>query len=200
MSRTVKIASWIGYTLALVGFWAFVLADTNSELGGAVSEIVGTWTTETAILSNTDSSAVANITIGTKSEVDILEVQNFGFDGVITAGAVIDTVTVYVNWGVSTTKSVATLNIYARVVSTNLTTHSNTAEPTSLTEDTYDITAERSWTRADLLDGTFFIRVEAAQGNSATSCTYNYDYVLVEVVWHIPPEGSPQRTLVGVGV
>lgn len=170
-----------------------------SKLGTTAAQIIGTWTTQNNILSDTDANASATIAIAAKNTTDTLEVQNFGFDSAIPAGATIRKVQLSVNWKVSSTAGIANLDAFWRVVTTNGTTHTNSAEPIAFTNNIYDVTSERSWTRADLLNGTFVVRVNARSGNNATSVTYSFDWVRVIVDFTLPVpifsiQAEPQPT------
>lgn len=172
------------------------MATTGAKLGTSTSAISGTWTNANNILSSSDSNAVASIAIAAKNTTRILEVRSFGFDAAIPADAVsIDSVVIDVRWRVSGTGGIANLDVRGRVSTTDLTLHTNSAEPTSLTINTYDITAERAWVRNDLLDGTFVVRVQARSGNNATSVTYEYDYVTV-TVGYTPAASGPSIPVV----
>jgi hypothetical protein len=57
----------------------------------------------------------------------------------------------------------------------------NAAEPTTLTTNTDDITADRSWTRADLLNGTFELKCRGRNGNNTTDPSYRFDHIAVQV-------------------
>jgi hypothetical protein len=105
-------------------------------------------------------------------------------------GATINSVTVGVEWRVSTTSSVAELRSTAFADSAQTTAVSaspglsNTAEPTNLTVQTYIATP----TLAQLRD--LWIRVQALRGNSNTAVTAYLDYVKVTVDYTAPPPGA----------
>lgn len=102
-------------------------------------------------------------------------------------GAMVNSVTVEVQWKVSTTSSVATLRSTAFADSAQTTAVSaspginDTAEPTSDTIRTYAATP----TLAQLRD--LWIRVQAMRGNSNTAVTASLDYVKVAVDYTDPP-------------
>ena len=97
--------------------------------------------------------------------------------------SVINSVTVGVEWRVSTTSSVATLQSTAFADSAQTTAVSatpgiqNAAEPTSLAAQTYSATP----TLAQLRD--LWVRVQLLRGNSNTAVTGYLDYVKVTVDW-----------------
>jgi len=127
----------------------------------------------------TAAPAAKNTTLGTRY-------GTFGFDGVIPTDATITKVQLIYEWKCSTTGSIATARIRSSVVTTDGTNHDDATEPAADTTNTYDITAERSWVRADLLDGTFFVELHAIRGNSSTAVTFSFDYVKVEVTYTVP--------------
>lgn len=113
----------------------------------------------------------------------------FGFGAAIPTGATITSVSVSYEYKVSTTAQVATSRMKARIGGTDQANHDNTAEPTTDTVVTVDITADRSWSRADLLDGTLEIVLEASN-TTGTDVTFSYDYVKVTVGYNINAAGS----------
>lgn len=113
--------------------------------------------------------------------------QNFGLDSLIPAGSTITNVTISYEWKASTTGSVATARTYTKVGGSAGSNHDDTTEPAADTVNTYDVTSERSWTRADLLNGTFEIVLAAVQGASSTAVTFSFDYVKVSVSFTLPP-------------
>lgn len=142
--------------------------------------VSGTWTLPGNV--QADDGNLASTTIAAKNTTVIREQGNYGFDGLIPADAVsIDSVVLEVEHHLTANVSISTFGVRARITTTDLARQDDTAEPTTPTARTYDITALRAWVRADLLDGTFKTRIEAVQGNNASSCTYNWDYVRVRV-------------------
>lgn len=108
----------------------------------------------------------------------------FGFD-VIPSGATINSVTLEVQWKVSTTGSIATLGAWAYVSGAAYSTELvDSAEPTA---DTIRTKAYAGLTRDQLVDGTFQIRVRASRGNTNTAFTGSLDYVKVTVDYTDPP-------------
>lgn len=127
---------------------------------------------------NTNATAAPgkNVVLGTRY-------GTFGFDGVVPSGATISQVRILYGYFVSTASSIATARTLARISAVDQATHDDTAEPLAETQIAVDITADRAWTRADLLDGTFEAVLEARQGNSSTAVTFNFDYIKVEVTY-----------------
>jgi hypothetical protein len=86
---------------------------------------------------------------------------------------------VSVEWKVSTTASIATLGAQAWFAGAGYGTEFvNSAEPTS---DTTQSFAVAGLTRAQLLNGTFQVRVRTSRGNSNTAVTASLDAVSVRV-------------------
>lgn len=110
----------------------------------------------------------------------------FGFDGDIPDGSTIDAVKILYQFKVSVTGSVAIQRVKARIGAVDEENHDNTNEPTSDTAVTVDITSDRTWTRDDLLDGTFEAVAEARRGNTNTAYTASWDYIKVEVTYTEP--------------
>ena len=110
----------------------------------------------------------------------------FGFDGDIPAGATITKVQIIYEYKVSTTASIATMRVRARIDDVDQANHDNTAEPTTDTVVTVDITADRSWTRANLLNASFKVTGEGRRGNSNNVVTFSLDYVKIEITYTLP--------------
>jgi len=141
------------------------------------------WTNPTN--ANADDGSNATYTIAAKNTTgNENTLSNFGFDTSIPVGAVINSVQLVVEHFVSGTGGIAFLESAVAIGATTGTFNSEGGEPTSPTQATYSTVARPgggSWTRADLLDGTFTVRLRARSGNSATSVTYSWDYARVVV-------------------
>ena len=160
---------------------------TATEYGGAAS---GTsWTNPTNV--NADDAADAVYTIAAKNTTgNELTVSSFGFDASIPAGATINQVDLVVEHYVSTGSGIAHLEQAVRTGGTTGTFQTNSAEPTTATQTTYASIARPgggSWTRDDLLDATFEVRIRARSGNNATSVDYKGDYARVVVTYTEAP-------------
>lgn len=125
---------------------------------------------------------------------DTVTYGNFGFDSIIPGGSTINSVTIEVEWRVSTTISVATLLVDALVnnVATG-TQYSNATEPTSDTISSY-VNDYGSWTRADLLNGVFLVKLTCSRGTGKEGFTMYLDYVKVTVDYTVT-NTSPTTTL-----
>ena len=148
--------------------------------------VSGVWVTpENA---GADDGAVASTTIAVKNTTAIHEFGTFGFStAVVPDNATITQVQLQVEWRVTLAAGViGILGVRARGGTTGLPIHENSAEPTTLTGETFDITAERVWVPADLRDGTLTTRLEPRNGNDADAEVYEFDYVAVQVTYTVP--------------
>lgn len=144
----------------------------------------GTWTNDVNILA--DDGAEATFSLTSKNTTGrSLRGQNFGFDSAIPAGATINQVQIRMEYRVNNTGGVANPEMQAFVsgAAVGSVRAGSPAEPTTLTINTFDVTADRAWTRADLLDGVFEIRCWGRNGNSTTDPSYRWDYVAAEVTY-----------------
>lgn len=144
--------------------------------------VSGTWTNPTNV--QADDNAVAATTIAAKGTTHERQQGNYGFDSEIPAGSTINSVALEVEHRVSTASGIAFLENLAYISSTAGAVNSNDAEPTTLTAQSFTNYARPgggSWARADLLNGTFSTGIRARSGNSATSVTYEWDYIRVVV-------------------
>lgn len=146
------------------------------------------WTNASNVLAN--DGVYATYTIAARTTTgNNNTLSNFGFDSAIPAGSTINSVTLEVEHKVSTQASIANLNCAVAVGGTAGTTNTDSTEPLTDTIRTYtNVTRPGggSWTRADLLNGTFTVLLWASSGNSTTSCTYSWDYATVTVDYTAP--------------
>ena len=168
----------------------FVLPTARTVEAGS-----GTWINDANILA--DDASVATFSLNTKNTTGRwLAGQTFGLGALIPAGSVIDAVEIRAEWHLTVTLSViAQLELQAFVSGAAVgAVRQNVLEPGSPTIDTFDITADRSWTRADLLDGTFELKCRGTNGNDATDPGYLFDYIAVQVTYSAAP-GIPRLTV-----
>lgn len=161
------------------------MATTGFRLPTTDAAVSGSWTNATNVQADDGSVAVCNIAV--KNTTSVREQGGFGFStAVLPDAATITQVNLRVEWRVQTNASViANLGCRARVTTTDLTLHENSAEPITLTVETFDITAERAWAPGDFRDGTFKTRLQGRNGNDASDPGYEFDYVAVEVVYSV---------------
>lgn len=115
--------------------------------------------------------------------------SGFSFDSLLPAPpytARIDSVRILAEYHVSTNTSLASLVAQATVSGTDCpaVAQVHSAEPLTDFVATFDVTSCRAWTRNDLLDGTFQVRIGARRGNSATPVDFYLDHVRVEVTYN----------------
>lgn len=113
----------------------------------------------------------------------------FGFDS-IPSGSTIDSVKIIYEYKVSVNTSIATARVNSVVSGVHDANHDDTTEPLADSIITVDVTADRTWTRANLLDGTLTAHLEGRRGNSNTAVTFSFDYVKVEVTYTEPPPAT----------
>src|SRR3990167_4072104 len=112
--------------------------------------------------------------------------QTFGFDSNLPSDATVTKVQIIYEYKVSTTASIATARTKAIISAVEEENHDDTGEPTTDTVKTIDITADRTWTRANLLNAAFEVVLEGRRGNNNTAVTFSFDYVKVEVTYTQP--------------
>ncbi|HZL93741.1 MAG TPA: hypothetical protein VFB99_08855 [Vicinamibacterales bacterium] len=153
----------------------------------------GTWTNDTEIL--TDDGTEATLSVAVKNTTGRWNAgQTFNFDSAIPAGATITKVEIRADWRIASTAStvIAILELQAFVSAGAVgSVSANSSEPTTLTTDTFDITADRSWTRADLLNGTFELKVRGRNGNDADDPSYRVDHIAAQIEYST----SKKRTI-----
>jgi hypothetical protein len=161
------------------------MAQTGYLFATSTTASTGTWA-NTANFFATDGIE-ADCTISTKNTSSVRTLHNFGFTTTILPDtATIDQVLLQATWRVTTQGGIAILGVAAHHSSAGLmSTRKNTAEPTSLTTDTYDITADRTWVPSDFRDGTLTVHVIPNNGNSATNPFYKFDSVSVNAVYTV---------------
>lgn len=151
------------------------------------------WTSASNALTDDGTYALYNIAAKTTTG-NVNTLSSFGFDSSIPVGAGINTVTLEVEWKVSTTSGIANLEATVAVSGTPGTYQTDSAEPTTDTARSYVMSRPGggSWTRADLLDAVFTVLLRARSGNSATSVDYTFDYARVTVDYTVP---GPRKQL-----
>jgi hypothetical protein len=132
-----------------------------------------------------DDGVYATAAPASRAEVST-DYGTFGFDSAIPAGATIKKVQIVYEHHVSTTASIASTRVNSVVSGTHDANHDDASEPTSDTVFTVDVTADRAWTRANLLDANFKVHFGFIRGNTATGFTGSLDYVKVVVDYTTP--------------
>lgn len=146
----------------------------------------GTWTSDANILADDGTEATFSLT-SKNTDGRWNAGQTFNFDTAIPADAVITQVQIRADWRVNSTGGIGVLGLQAWVSGAGVgSVNENSAEPTTLTTDTYDVTSARSWTRADLLNGTFELRCRGRNGNSTTDPSYRFDHIAANITYEVP--------------
>lgn len=159
------------------------MANTASLLATAQSVIAGAWISPASILVKNDS--VAYFTTTTKNDTRTIEAKTFDFNSAIPSIATITQVDFSIRENSSTGgKNNATLYV-SGVAGT-----SHDVNNTSLTTTDFGNEARPGgggWTRNDLLNGTFTIRLTGIQPNNTTSRTYSFAWVTATAYYTTPP-------------
>jgi hypothetical protein len=164
----------------------WVLPTANTVEAGS-----GTWTNDTNI--RVDDGTEATFSLASKNTTGRWNAgQTFNLDSAIPSGSTIDTVEIRCEWRLNNAGGIGILEMQAFVSGGAVgAVRSNSAEPTTLTTDNANITADRSWVRADLLNGTFELKCRGRNGNSATDPSYRFDHIAVQVGYTEAPTENP---------
>jgi hypothetical protein len=155
------------------------------------------WTSPNNLHADDAAIATADLSwVGTATDDASNRYKTFGFDGLLPSNAVIDAVKVISqgSWGVDFGNGTLDLRLMATIGGVDQTLHVQTVD---FNENTYttDLTSDRAWTRADLLDANFKLFVDGhVQGITSGNGFLNFDFVSVEVTWSepvIPPTFNP---------
>lgn len=123
--------------------------------------------------------------------------KNYGFS--IPSNATITKVEIIPRWKVSTNSSIATLKVnISRNNGTNWATEqSDTSEPTSDTDTTFDFSSPGWLWKYDMFnDGNLLVQVNAKRGSTSTSVTFSLDRIPVRVTY-TTPTGTTQCIIIG---
>lgn len=172
------------------------MADTGYLFATSSQVSTGTWTNVSNFFSTNGTEAAC--TISTKNTSSVTRLHNFGFTtSVLPDNATISQVFMRCVWRVTSAGGIAILGAAAHHSSWGLlSTFKNTAEPTSLTTDTFDMSAVTTWTPAVFRDTTLTVHVRPNNGNSATNPFYRFDSVSLDVIYTVPAPAA-QRVLFG---
>lgn len=154
--------------------------------------VSGTWTGAVSALATSDNVKVQNTNAGTKNATSDRRYGGFGFDASVPADAVIQQVDVISEHMVSNASNIATISNLPRIGTTDGTLNSDALEPVADTTRTYANIPRPgggTWSRADLLNGTFFVTLRASNGNNATAYNTLWDLLRVDVTYIVldPP-------------
>lgn len=107
------------------------------------------------------------------------------FNVAIPIGAVIDLVKIIYERKYDIDTSIGISRVKWRVSGEEGPNHDNTDMPLTDTVVEVDVTGDRAWEWQDLLDGVFEVIAEARRGDTDTEHTQSWDYVKVEVEYHL---------------
>lgn len=170
------------------------MATTTFKLGGAAANT----TVLTMAFTNVNNTLIEDDTVAssgavtTKNAEAYIAISSFGFDALIPAGSVIT----QVNLKARATATTGALNHEATpyisaVAGTPLS--ANNVALTTVTSNAITRPGGGTWTRADLLNAVFTVRLRSLQPNNTTSRTYQWAWVEVEVVYTSPYSGVLQN-------
>lgn len=169
------------------------MADTGYLFATSTQVSTGTWANVSNFFSTNGTEAAC--TISTKNASSVARLLNFGFTtSVLPSNATVSQVFMRAVWRVTTNASViANLGVAVHHSSAGLlSTHLNIDEPTSLTTDTFDISADRAWAPADFRDNTMTVHVRPHNGNDASDPFYRFDSVSLDVIYTVPAAQARQ--------
>lgn len=160
------------------------MPTTGLKLGGAAANttvLTMTFSSTGNVLINDDTTSTSGA-VTTKNAEAYITVSNFGFNSLIPVGANISHVNISCR---ATCSSGATNHEATPYISSTAGTAVNVSNTSLTTVTSNSITRPGGgrWTRADLLDGTFTVRLRSVQPNNTTSRTYQFAWVKVEVVY-----------------
>jgi hypothetical protein len=180
------------------------MADTGYRFATSSEVSTGSWTNLGNFFATDGSEAACSI--ASKNVSSVARLLNFGFTtSVLPDTATITQVNLRAVWRVTSAGGVAILGVAVHHSSWGLlSTLKNTAEPTSLTTDTYDITAVTTWTPSVFRDNTLTVHVRPNNGNNATDPFYRFDSVSLDVIYTVPAAQARQffrsiQNLDGIG-
>ncbi len=176
------LCSWLFNPARIQAATGLTATNGSSALG------TNAWTNPANAHGTTDDNVYATAAPGNNSRVAGVW-TTYGFDSNLPTHAVITKVEILSQYRVNTTASVANLEVQAVVSGTNCPVAAliHSAEPTTDTVFTADVTSCRTWTRADLLNANFRTRVTAHRGASLLNpVTFSMDYVQARVTYNTP--------------
>ena len=172
------------------------MAETGYRFATSSMISTGSWTNLGNFFATDGAEAACSI--AAKNTSSVARLLNFGFTtSVLPADATVDQVLMKCVWRVTTAASViANLNAMILVSSVGLlAAHVNTAEITTLTTDTFDVTADTAWAPAHFRDGTLEVRATPYNGNDASDPFYRYDSISLDVFYTPAPVVAAQSIM-----
>lgn len=172
----------------------FILPATATVEAGS-----GTWTNQDNIKIDDGTEATFSLAVKNTSGRWVSGTA-FGFDALIPSGATITQVEIQMDYRVNSTGGIANPEMQSFVggAGVGAVRAGSPLEPTTLTLNTFDITADRAWVRDDLLDANLALKIRGRNGNNATDPSYRWDYIAVQVNYSVAVT-SPVRNYVLFG-
>lgn len=177
--------------LLLFAYFNLAAAATTVTQGATSNQAVATgWTNASNAYGATGDNSYATAVVKRSDPSISSDYGSYGFDGVIPVGATIDQVELLVEWMFTDCSgNPGTLDVGA-VVSGSLVSTEHLTCQTTETTNTVDMGDGTSWTRDDLLDANFKVRVIAnshTSGNPNQNQTFSLDRIAVRVTYTPPP-------------
>lgn len=160
------------------------MLTTSYTLGtGATNNTVLTMAfgTPTNVLTENDTTSSSGA-VTTKNAEAYIAVSSFGFDSLIPSGSVILQVNLRARGTASSGASAHTATPYISSTAGSAVDCNNTSL-TTVTSNAITRPGGGTWTRADLLDSTFTVRLRSLHPNNTTSRTYQWAWVEVQVLY-----------------
>ncbi len=176
-------------------------SQVATQLPTTQSVVSGSWTDPEKILA--EDNDTTEVTLNSSGATAVLEVGDFGFDSVLPDDAIIISVEIRANIG----RVGQNATQCARGVDdgTPLAQHCvlETESPVVmslviLNGRTYTLTNDNAWSKAELLDSNFAVRVQATHPANTDPTTYYWDVLWVIVGWGVFV-GSGMNFAVGAG-
>ncbi len=195
--RFIIVWTLCSVALAAVPFWPFYsrkievaqAATGQISLNGAGGNGTNSWTNPTNAQGTTDDNVYATAAPGLGATI-VGNWGTYGFDSSLPTDAEITKVEIIPQYKVGAVLPLTSgFDVQAVVSGTACPTTAitDTSFPTTDTDFTADVTSCRAWTRADLLDGTFQVRLGARRGIlDLTGTTFSVDRIQVRVTYDTP--------------
>ena len=171
------------------------MAETGYQFATSSQVSTGSWANVSNFFATDGTEATCSI--AAKNTSSVCTLHNFGFTTtLLPSDATVNQVFMQCVWRVNTAASViANLGVAVHLSSVGLlTTYLNSDEITTLTTDTFDITADRPWTPTDFRDGMLTVHVRPNNGNDASDPSYRFDSVSLNAIY-TPFVPAAQRVL-----
>lgn len=184
----VQVPSVLGASRRISFYWRYDSvpdrAETTTEFGSGALDYSGggfDGIPIVALLENDDSNYATATPAKNAGQGTVL-----GFTFGMAPSAVIDSVKIIYERKYDVNTSIGISRVKTRIDGIEGPNYDNTDMPLVDTVVTVDVTAERGWTPPDFAIGIFEVIAEARRGDTDTTHTQSWDYVKVEVGYHLP--------------